>query len=114
MKRILYLLIFISILSFACKPKQNIVKTDDKTTVAKGAFIGKVSHKFKSSGCATVIILFKTGSEKPLILIPFGKLDDSFDKDGMEIYFDYHPLKVKNPEGCAEGMPAEITNISKK
>ena len=41
-------------------------------------------------------------------------LADDMDKDGLNIYFDYQPLKMKNPEGCNVGIPAEITNISKK
>ncbi|MGZ4097662.1 MAG: hypothetical protein ACXVNM_02210 [Bacteroidia bacterium] len=72
---------------------------------------GKVSHEFKKSGCRTVIIL---QSDPAVILIPREKLPKAFDKNGLIIFFNYRRLRTPNPIGCVKGVPAEITNISKK
>jgi hypothetical protein len=114
MKKLLYLLILVLVLSISCKSKQAIVKTNGTNTTTKGATTGKVSHKYKSSGCSAIIIVNKTEQNSPMVLIPIESLPESFNKDGMEISFDYHLLKVKNPDGCSDGIPAEIINISKK
>ena len=75
---------------------------------------GTVSFQYKSAGCTAVIIVPTEIATQPLILIPKDALPAEFDKDGVEIYFDYRPLKMPNPKGCATGIPAELTNISKK
>ncbi|MCW3105058.1 MAG: hypothetical protein JWO09_3498 [Bacteroidetes bacterium] len=54
----------------------------------------------------------KDGTE--MTLIPKDKLASEYDVDGLEIAFNYHPLKMPNPAGCTVGMPAEITDLSKK
>jgi hypothetical protein len=54
----------------------------------------------------------KDGTE--VTLIPKDKLASEYDMDGLEITFNYHPLKMPNPAGCTVGMPAEITDLSKK
>jgi hypothetical protein len=79
---------------------------------ATGNTTGKVSHKYRSTGCATVIVFNQDGTE--MTLIPKDKLPKEYDVDGMEIKFNYHSLKMANPQGCNVGMPAEITEISKK
>lgn len=71
---------------------------------------GKVSHQFRKSGCATVIIVKGNNGEEELVLIPKDALKKEIDIDGMIIYFNYHPLKMRNPPGCVTGMPAEITD----
>ncbi len=76
--------------------------------------LGKVSFQNKATGCSAVIIVKTEDASKPLILIPKDALPTEFDKDGIEIYFDYRLLKMPNPKGCNEGIPAELTNISKK
>ena len=76
--------------------------------------LGKVSFQNKATGCSAVIIVKTEDATKPLILIPKDALPTEFDKDGVEIYFDYRLLKMPNPKGCNEGIPAELTNISKK
>lgn len=77
-----------------------------------GNTTGKVSHKYRPDGCATVIIFMQDGTETTLI--PSQKLAAEYDVDGQEIMFNYRTLKMHNPEGCNVGMPAEITDLSKK
>jgi hypothetical protein len=77
-----------------------------------GNTMGTVSHKYRPTGCATVIIVKQ--EEEEITLIPKDKLAKEFDVDGKQIMFNYHTLKMPQPEGCAVGMPAEITDISKK
>lgn len=81
--------------------------------VQTGATLGKVSHQHRETGCATVVIVHK---EEPqdLTLIPVDTLPKKYDTDGLEIYFNYHTLKIKNPAGCNVGIPAKIIDISKK
>ena len=83
-------------------PMQVAAKASDQTR-------GKVSHQYRSTGCSTVIIV-KSGQEV-ITLIPKDKLPEQFDKDGLEIRFDYLPLKMHNPAGCNTGFPATISNI---
>lgn len=87
-------------------------KPDTEMNVPVGNTIGKVSHKFKATGCATVIIIDQNGSE--LVLIPKDKLEKDLDVDGLQINFNYRTLKMPQPAGCSTGIPAEITDISKK
>ena len=107
----------------ACKSKKHAASASSSSTssstnttasmtAATGATTGKVSHKYRSAGCATVIVFMKDGTE--VTLIPKDKLAGEFDVDGLEITFNYHPLKMPNPEGCTVGMPAEITELAKK
>jgi hypothetical protein len=77
----------------------------------QGAFVGRVSHKYREGGCATVIIIPGEGSE--ITLIPKDKLRADIDMDGQLIKFDYRALKMPQPAGCTVGIPAEITNINK-
>jgi hypothetical protein len=103
----LFLIIAISILTlaFACKTKPAASSVSNKT-------LGTVSHKYKSAGCNTIIIIEK--EKDRLVLIPAQPLPNEFDKDGMKIYFDYNMLRIPSPVGCGEGIPATIRNISKK
>jgi hypothetical protein len=59
-----------------------------------------------------VIIFTQDGSE--VTLIPKDKLAKEFDVDGLEVQFNYHALKMPQPEGCTVGMPAEISELTKK
>jgi hypothetical protein len=81
-------------------------------SVAKGTTTGKVSHKYKAGGCSAVIVFMQDGTE--VTIIPKDKLAKEFDVDGLEISFNYHTLKMPQPAGCTVGMPAEVTDISKK
>lgn len=91
--------------------------TSSSTTSAtgdnQGANVGQVSHKYKSTGCETVIIVAAHDDVAEMTLIPKDKLSKDVDMDGQLIRFDYHALKMPQPAGCTTGVPAEITNITK-
>ncbi len=116
MKKIFLYVIIILFLNCSCKTQKinssNVKKQEQD--IYKGKSFGKVSHQYRTGGCNSVIIVSMKGPAGNVTLIPKDKLPDSFDVDGMEIFFDYHPLKMPNPSGCVEGIPAEITNILKK
>ncbi|HRG58644.1 MAG TPA: hypothetical protein PK323_06760 [Bacteroidia bacterium] len=75
--------------------------------------LGKVSHKYRAGGCNSVIEVKLEGDEVQT-LIPKDKLAANFDIDGLEIYFNFHLLRMPQPAGCSTGQPAEITDIIKK
>ena len=109
--------------SCKCKEKTPPTQQTQQTQTTKEAKMmapvsnkthGTVSYQFKATGCTAVIIVQTEIATQPLILIPKDALPTEFDKDGIEIYFDYRPLKMPNPKGCSAGIPAELTNISKK
>jgi len=93
----------------ACKSKKETTSTDNNTAPKVN---GTVSHQYKATGCATVIVIKQDGADD-ITLIPKDKLSSKFDVDGLKISFNYQPLKMPQPQGCNVGMPAEITNISK-
>lgn len=113
-------LFFISVLiASGCKSNKHAIASNASTTsttqtVAKGNTLGKVSHQYSATGCTTVVIVKLEGQENPLTLIPKDKLASSFDVDGQEILFNYRTLKMPQPAGCNVGIPAELTEISKK
>lgn len=114
MKKYIYVLLISALAVIACKSKKSAGSSASSTAsvAATGNTTGKVSHKYRSTGCATVIVFMQDGTETTLI--PKDKLAKEFDVDGLEILFNYRTLKMMNPEGCTTGMPAEITGISKK
>ncbi len=117
MKNLFIILSVIILFSYSCKTHNKTQQTNQTTTntsVDIGKNMGTVSHQYQSTGCNTVIIVKTEGGTTPLILIPKDALSADFDKDGLQIYFDYRPLKMPQPKGCAQGIPAEISNISKK
>ncbi len=104
----------------ACKTKQPAASgaktaattsTETKTTTDAAApqTKGKVSHQYRATGCPTVVIV-KNG-ESVMTLIPSVPLPEKMDVDGLEILFDFLPLRMHNPEGCNVGIPAGLTNI---
>jgi hypothetical protein len=97
---------------FSCKTTEKQSITKPASAIIKGKNTGTVSHQYNAEGCKTVIIVKPENPNEPLILIPMNDFDAKFDKDKLKISFDYLPLRVKNPEGCNVGIPAEITNIS--
>lgn len=113
---IFFIAICISV-AIACKSTQktanstNAEQSNQMTQV--GNTIGKVSHKYRATGCATVVIIIIDG-EKELVLIPKDKLSNDFDVNGLELKFNYRPLKMPQPPGCNVGIPAALMDISKK
>ncbi len=104
--------VLLSFLIFtSCKTQPS--KTDSTQIADASKTIGIVSHKYNVTGCATVIIVNQTNEEE-LVLIPSKPLEKNIDADGLEINFNYRMLKMPNPKGCNVGVPAEITNVSKK
>ncbi len=97
----------------ACKARQTaaapVAATATTMEQTSPSTTGKVSHQYKATGCATVIIV-KNGDEI-ITLIPSEKLPEQMDVDGLEISFDYRPLRMHNPEGCNAGFPAQLTNL---
>jgi hypothetical protein len=71
----------------ACKSKEHMGAsgTDSQHASEIPKTIGKVSHQFRSSGCATVILVKNVNEEDTLIFIPRLKLD-KFDVDGLKFY----------------------------
>ena len=130
MKSLIMLVAVVSMsLVYSCKTKKAAANTTASTTSTatstntntstsatgdnQGVNVGKVSHKYKSTGCETVVIIAAHDDVAEVTLIPKDKLSKDVDMDGQLIRFDYHPLKMAQPAGCTVGMPAEITNITK-
>ena|ERR1035437_1389593 len=114
MKQIFFILAISTLMIGACKAKQKSVVSPPTTeqTSPKPKTIGTVSHKYRATGCATVIVI--DGAANPLTLIPKDKLPDNIDVDGLEISFTYHTLRMPQPAGCSDGIPALIKDITKK
>jgi len=100
----------------ACKSKQTITPTTVDTDKPVNSILteGTVTHQYKSQGCETIIICnTNPGMSDILYLIPATPLQE-FDVDGLKISFTYHLLRVHNPKGCHQGIPAQISNIKKQ
>ena len=96
----------------SCKTKQPAETTTVNSSTMEqtsSQTIGKVSHQYSATGCPTVVIVKK--GEDVITLIPKDKLPAAIDVDGLEISFDYLPLRMPNPMGCSAGFPASLTNI---
>jgi hypothetical protein len=109
-------LLFVTGLSCKTKPQSEIQSSDIKSGATKttNKTQGKVSHEYRATGCKTVVVVKTVDASNPMILIPITALPDKFDKDGLNIYFNYSLSRIKNPEGCSHGIPAELTDISLK
>jgi hypothetical protein len=113
MRLFLLISVFCIFIIPACQVKHRSAKQVDVAEIPSGKTLGIVSHKYRDTGCATVIIVKKDGQED-LTLIPKDTLQKEIDVDGLEIFFNYRLLKMKNPAGCNTGTPALLTDISKK
>ncbi len=111
MRNILVVLSCLLVFTAGCKTKSSCnTAAGDKA----GKTCGVISHQYTKSGCGTVIVINKPESDAPQqILIPKDKLEPSFDKDGLRVYFNFRLLKMPNPAGCTIGNMAEITELSK-
>ena len=114
MKLLIVPFIVFAVFFTSCKAKETSTQhTENGVQIYQPALSsGNVSHKYRETGCKTVIIVSST--DEPLVLIPSQDLPDKFDKDGLEILFNYRPLRIKNPAGCLVGIPAELSDISIK
>lgn len=107
-----FFVICILIMSCHSRQKDILSSPKDEQPAAASKTSGMVSHQFRVTGCATVIVV--AGTSPPLILIPKNKLPDNMDVNGLEISFNYRKLKMPLPVGCSKGIPAELTDIIKK
>jgi hypothetical protein len=127
MKNYMIVTVLFVVMATACKTKKSgssasAAKSTTTTTTTltepasqapiTGSTMGTVSHKYRKTGCSTVILVKQDDNE--ITLIPKDKLASQFDVDGMVILFNYHTLRMPQPEGCTTGQPAEVTDISKK
>jgi len=103
---------------YGCKTKKNIgvpeTNTTDKGTSTLAKTAGRVSHQFRTTGCATIIIVKTKDTANPIILIPRDPLPHELDVNGLEISFNYHTLRIPQPPGCDKGIPANISDLKKK
>jgi hypothetical protein len=114
MKNIALIIAVVALSIGACKIGKHADKKTTATTTTTmeqttGQTKGTVSHQYRATGCATVIIVKK--GDEVMTLIPKDKLPDNLDVDGMVISFDYVPLRMHNPEGCNAGFPAQLSNV---
>jgi hypothetical protein len=117
MRTFVYFTAIIVAFSISCKTKKagTDVNNSSNQTIQSSKTAGTVSHQYSEGGCAVVIIVKTEEGQDPLTLIPAGtSIPSEFDKDGLVIYFNYRLLKMPNPAGCVVGLPAEVTDISKK
>ena len=114
--RQLFSLLFIGLVFTACcaSKKSGVSSSTKESTNHIGVTLGQVSHKFRDTGCSTVVIVNWQKPDEQIVLIPLDTLSSAFDVDGLEIYFNYQPLKRMNPPGCTVGFPAKLSDISKK
>ena len=79
------ILIALLMISPACKTckKSEVKSVNTEQTTTQPKTIGKVSHQYKSTGCATVIIVKQKDSEETLTLIPKDGLAMA---NAMEVY----------------------------
>lgn len=95
--------------TLSCKTTHQSVENNARPII-KGSTEGVVSHQYRKSGCQTVIVI--KNLQETFTIIPVEGFDAKYDKDNLKISFDYLPLKMKNPDGCNVGIPAEIKNIT--
>jgi hypothetical protein len=98
----------------------NPIKVEENKAVVQEAMnienktLGKVSHRYRATGCNTVIEVKLEGEGEIQTLIPKDKLAKEIDVDGKEIYFNFLLLRMPQPQGCNVGQPADITDIVSK
>jgi len=118
MKNAVLSVMIICLLAGACKSKKSTetstVNTAVKETPAPEKTTGKISHRFRSTGCATVIVVEIKGEADSLILIPRDELPAGLDVNGLEVSFNYRSLRMPQPPGCNTGIPAEITDLERR
>lgn len=117
-KSILFYALTLVVIEIGCKPKKQILTSleqghADVQQITPGEISGRISHQFRTEGCPTIIIVSQ-GEKDSLVLIPSEVLPSNVDINGLEVLFNYHTLRIPQPNGCNLGIPAEITNITKE
>ncbi|HBG71465.1 MAG: hypothetical protein A2W93_14530 [Bacteroidetes bacterium GWF2_43_63] len=107
----IFLMLLVSVFTFSsCKCCKERKSNETAVTTTQGSTYGTVSHKFRPTGCNTVILV----SESEQVLIPVEGLPESLDVDGKVITFDFTLLRMPQPEGCSTGQPAQLSNVAVK
>ncbi|HET7817782.1 MAG TPA: hypothetical protein VFL70_00595 [Bacteroidia bacterium] len=118
MRNIFFSAIVACLMIGSCNTSKNTgiseTNTDDKETSHPSKTTGRVSHQFRATGCATIIIVKTKDTANPIILIPRDPLPHELDVNGLEISFNYHTLRIPQPPGCDKGIPANISDLKKK
>jgi hypothetical protein len=127
MKKALFLLPIVAVFVISCKVKpasESKLTASNKTEFKNESMevnnqvesktLGMVSHKYKATGCNTVIEVKLPTDGEIQTLIPKDKLPADVDVEGTLIYFNYLLLRMPQPAGCSTGQPASITDIEKK
>ena len=120
MKKIAFILLISTVSVIGCKSKRTAATSAAPANSTSAAMItsnqgnttGKVSHEYRATGCNTVINFEQEGVR--MTIIPKDPLPSELDIDGTQITFNYRTLRMPNPEGCTVGIPAEVSDISKK
>lgn len=94
---------------YGCRAGKSKSVADSLSTNTDLKTSGVVATKIGENECYPVIRV--SNKSENIILIPIPPLDSIYNKDGLKISFDYKLLRIKNPDGCVEGIPAEIYNI---
>ena len=112
------LLVICNLLFVSCKSKQfnstQVIEKPDISNQPSNSLkaIGIVSYQYKSSGCGTLILCKREIEKDTLFLIPMASIGE-YDKDGLEIFFNYRILRIHNPKGC-KGTPVQVSDIKVK
>lgn len=112
MRWLLIVSILLSVSTMSCKCKKNLHDDNEKIVeqpaASNGEFVGVVRHNFEESTCTVIEAL---DGDQVVYFIPVNGLPESMDIDGMQIRFNYHPLKMPQPEGCTKGIPVELSDV---
>ena len=95
----------------SCKCKEKSNKQENvilEETLPKGENFGKIIHNYNGGTCTVILI---EGDELQ-VLIPVDGLPDALNENGKMIHFNYLPLRVMQPEGCNEGIPVQLSDVS--
>lgn len=116
MRKFIVLVTLIIPIAIGCatKPKSVVNNDNSSQNNSSSKSTGVVSYQYRSGGCSTVVVVDADKQHDQIILIPKDPLPSQCDKDGAKIAFNYRTLKMPNPKGCLIGIPAELSNVSKK
>ncbi len=90
-----------------------VADSDEVVHRAQRADSGTVSHRYLATGGGIVIITRHISNGDTLKYLPMQGLT-GFDKEGLEIVFNYSPLAIMHQKGCGNAEPVIISNVRKK